>query len=262
MRKHKLTQMFFFQFSKNGRRDKITCKRKRNWAKPNDSTMNRVCRAFDDIGNINMNLAGVPPFNWQMLMPGPCTSTRPEIVNEFISLSSLKLSLAINETEESPNENESFSRNGIMEEHIVYMLENKFGSLETCYPYIVKHLFTGENASKSFHKQTFWRVFGDIALKYLRKNLDNCITCRACKMKVPAWVEHHVCPKNEPGFFECVSCQKIYERLNSRQCRCKECQEHYRHDMKLQNAKKKLEERKERSKQLTAFLLSHSTKMY
>ena len=57
----------FFQFSKNGRKlhlSKQECKKK--YAKPNQSTMNRICSKFSDIGNINMNHAGIPLFNWEM----------------------------------------------------------------------------------------------------------------------------------------------------------------------------------------------------
>lgn len=63
---------YFFQFSKNGRKKQMNREeRKRKYARPNGSTMNRICMRFDDIGNINMNYAGVAPFNWKMLMPGP-----------------------------------------------------------------------------------------------------------------------------------------------------------------------------------------------
>lgn len=54
--------------------------RKRNYAKPNRSTMNRICARFDDVGNINMNYAGVAPLNWKMMMPGPIDNVRMDVV--------------------------------------------------------------------------------------------------------------------------------------------------------------------------------------
>ena len=249
---------FFFQFSKNGRRDKTTHKKKkRKWAKQNNSTMNRICKAFDDIGNINMNWAGVPPFNWQMLLSEPCLYNRMDIVSEFCDLDSIKVSLAIADAEESPAEKGILDNNSIIDEHIVYTMTEKFGSLEVCYPYIVKHLFAGEAVMKPAHKQTFWRIFGDIAVKNLRKNLQNYKTCPDCGAKIPAWAESHACPKNLQGFYDCIDCGKKCQRTNSRQVRCQECQEHHRHDLRHVDKVKALQEKRERAQLFTSFLQSH-----
>ena len=254
---------FFFQFSKNGRRDKTTnCKHKRRWAKTNSSTMNRICKAFEDIGNINMSLAGVAPFNWQMLLSEPCLHSRTDIVSDFCDLDNIKVSLTIADAEESPAEKELIDNNSIIDEHIVDSLVKKYGSLEVCYPYIAKHLFADEGSAKSSHKQTFWRIFGDIAIANLRKNLENCSVCMDCGAKIPVWSESHICPKNIQGFYECIDCGKICERTNSRQQRCPDCQEHHRYDLKHINRKKTKKEREERGKQFTTFLLSRSRKMW
>lgn len=245
---------YFFQFSKNGRRDITTHrKKKREWAKPNNSTMNRICRAFDDIGNINMNWAGVPAFNWQMLLSEPCLYSRTDIVSEFCNLDSIKVSLAIESSEESPAEKDLVDNNVIIDEFIIDTLESKFGSLEVCYPYIVKHLFTEDEISKSSHKQTFWRIFGDIAIKNLRKNLENYTVCEDCGAKIPAWASSHICPKNSQGFYECIDCGKVCERVNSKQQRCSECQEHHRYDLRKIRRKQTEQERKERAKQCSSF---------
>ena len=238
---------FFFQFSKNGRRDLTTNKKKRKWAKPNNSTMNRICKAFDDIGNINMNYAGVPPFNWQMLMTEPCLDSRMDIVEEFYALDNVKMSILINDAEESPTERENMGRYGILEEHISNALIKKFGSLEYCYPYIVKDLFTGENAGKAAHKQSFWRIFGQFAVANLRKNLNDYYTCFSCGTKVPNWVEHHTCIKTGKGFYECVDCGKLCERQNSRQCRCQSCQEEHRRKTQDESRKRRMKEGKNKS---------------
>lgn len=246
---------FFFQFSKNGRRDKTTNrKHKRQWAKPNNSTMNRICKVFDDIGNINMNWAGVPAFNWQMLLSEPCLYNRADIVSEFCDLDNIKVSLDITRAEESPAEKDLIDNNSIIDEHIIYTLTKKFGSLEICYPYLVKHLFTGENVSKPSHKQTFWRIFGDIAISNLRKNLADCTTCSKCGAKIPSWATSHTCPKDSQGFYECIDCGKLCERTNSRQQRCAECQEHRRHDLTQLSRKKARQERERGGRQFTSFL--------
>ena len=246
---------FFFQFSKNGRRDITTHrKKKRQWAKPNNSTMNRISKVFDDIGNMNMNWAGVPAFNWQMLLSEPCLHTRIDIVEEFCDLDKIKISLSMSSAEESPAEKELIDNNTIVDEHIIATLTEKFGSLQTCYPYIAKHLFTGENASKSARKQTFWRIFGDIAVRNIRNNLKDCTICSKCGAKIPSWSTGHTCPKNVQGFYECIDCGKLCERTNSRQQRCPECQEHHRHDIKRLSKKKSRKEREERGRQFTTFL--------
>lgn len=222
--------------------------------------MNRICRAFDDIGNINMNWAGVPAFNWQMLLSEHCYDTRMDIVNEFCDLDNIKVSLAISNAEESPAIRELTDNNAIIDEHIVDTLTRKFGSIEKCYPFIVKYLFTGENVAKGSHKQTFWRIFGDIAIANIRKNLENCSTCNVCGAKIPAWSKSHTCPKSSQGFYECIDCGKVCERTNSRQQRCPECQEHHRYNLRHVTRKKAIQEREERERQFTTFLQSHNKK--
>ena len=248
---------YFFQFSKNGRADKTNGKKKRSWAKTNNSTMNRICAAFDDIGNINMNFAGIPPFNWQMLMDGPCLHTRPEIIEDFVALSNLKLSVIICNAEDPLHKEENLSRTAIVEDRLQSTLTRKYGSLEKCYPYVCKYLFTGENASRASHKQTFWKIFGEIAIRNLRKNLANCSTCPRCQMKIPNWTEDHQCPKNSQGFYKCIDCGKLCERQNSRQCRCGECQEHHRRDAQRLSKERSKQRRKERAKQYTILWQLH-----
>lgn len=252
---------YFFEFTKNGRSDKTNGKRKRKFAKPTNSTMNRICAAFDDIGNINMNFAGVPPFNWQMLMSEQCNYTRPEIIEDFVALSNLKLSVVISSAEDPIHKKENLSRTAIVEDRLQSTLIMKYGSLEACYPYVCKYLFTGENASKASHKQTFWRIFGEIAVANIRNNLESCRVCPRCNMKIPAWADEHQCPKDSQGFYKCVDCGKLCERQNSRQCRCSECQEHHRHDAKMLSRERTKQRRKERALQYTTFWQSHLTLM-
>lgn len=246
--------MYFFQFSKNGRRDLTTNKKKRKWAKPNNSTMNRISRAFDDIGNINMNWAGVPAFNWQMLLAEPCFSSRMDIVSDFCDMDNIKISLAIASAEESPAEKDIIDNSSILDEHIVDTLVTKYGSLETCYPYVLKFLFTDENLNKAAHKQTFWRIFGDIAVNNLKKNLEDYSVCPKCNAKIPSWATSHSCPKNTQGFYQCIDCGQICQRVNSKQQRCRECQDVHTIELRKINKKKTKSERKEREGKFTTFL--------
>ena len=202
----------FFQFSKNGRSDETNGKRNRQWAKPNNSTMNRICAAFDDIGHINMNYAGIPPFNWQMLMSGPCYSTRDDIIEDFIALCKLKTSIIIMNSEDPQTDRDNQSRTAIIEEKLRLVLTRKYSSLEYCYPYVCKYLFAGDAASKSAYKQTFWKIFGDIALNNLRENLKDYKVCTNCKMKYPSWVKKHDCTKGQTGFPVCEDCGCIFEQ--------------------------------------------------
>lgn len=250
----------FFQFSKNGRRDKTTNrKHKRQWAKPNDSTMNRICRAFDDIGNINMNWAEVQPFNWKMLMPGPCVDNREDIANTFCDLDNIKTSIVVNAAEENPNERDDVGRKGILEEYIVYVLTERYKSLKNCYPYITKYLFTGDNTDKSIHKQTYWRIFGDIAVEVLKKNLAASHRCDKCKALVPNWDDKHICITSGKGFSECIDCHELFQRNNAKQKRCKVCQDLHRRDS-LNEAQKKLRKRRSEENCFTSWLL-HYKKM-
>lgn len=101
-------------------------------------------------------------------------------------------------------------------------------SLEEAYPHIVRHLFTGENAAKSSHKQMFWRVFGEIAVNILAQNLANNAVCLNCNQRIPLWSKEHLCPKQDKGLVMCVDCGIVVNRSNSKQCRCETCQAEYR----------------------------------
>jgi len=235
---------YFFQFSKNGRKD-TSKNHSRKYAESNNSTMNRISHAFDDIGNINMNYAGIPPFNWQMLMSGPCALMRPEIPQLFCELDNSNLTSVI-ESQENPysSEKQLINNYAIVAEDITNEMIKRYGSLEEAYPHVVKYLFAGEGMNKSVHKQMFWRVFGWIAVTNLRKNLSDCDTCPECGVKVPSWVENHRCVKNTKGFYECIDCGAICERKNAKQCRCELCQNVYAVISKRAKQKARRRERK------------------
>lgn len=242
---------FFFQFSKNGRKDALK-KKKRKYADPNNSTMNRICRQFEDIGNINMNYAGVLQFNWQMLLDKPYNGSRLEIPQLFCELDSVNLSSIIESQEKSySNEKQLINGYTFVAEEIKREIINRFGSLEEAYPFIVKYLFAGEGANRSAHKRMFWKVFGEIAVKNLKKNLASCDTCEDCRMRIPSWIKNHACIKNTKGFFECIDCTAISERVNSKQCRCDTCQKEYRKLSHKTIAQSKRDMKKELVKRFT-----------
>lgn len=219
---------YWFQFSKNQRRNQNK-KGEKKYADPNNSTMNRICKAFDDIGNINMNFAGIAQFNWQMLLREQCTDSKPEIPLLFCELDNRNFSPEMIAREfDYASERQLVNGINMAAEDIERIMTEKYGSLENAYPYVVKYLFGGEGMNRSSHKQMFWRVFGSIALEILKENLASCKVCPDCFMRYPKWVKEHACQKNTQGFFECVDCGTMQMRTNSRQCRCPECQEQYR----------------------------------
>lgn len=214
---------YFFQFSKNGRRQsKLTAREQKSVAKPTNSTMNRICALFDDIGHINMNYANVPPFNWQMLLDKADYSYYPEAIELFCELDDGNLAAAIQPDVDNQNLLNSYE---FIAQDIIKILTEKYGSLEAVYPTIVKYLFAGDNMNKVAHKRMFWRVFGNIAADVIESNLETYTTCPTCGMKIPKWADNHLCPKNHKGFYECVDCGAWCERTNSKQCRCADCQE-------------------------------------
>lgn len=223
---------FFFQFSKNGRKEpKNEKKGKKNCAKPTRSTMNRLCERFMHIGNINFNYADVKPFNWAMMLAADDKEYNPEAVQIFCELDNAILG----ENIEFQTEYVEFKRRSLHEARCEYMrceivdeMTRRFGSLENTYPSVVKYLFAGDNLVKQSHKQMFWRVYGDMACGILRENMQRYSVCPRCGMKLPPWSHKHDCPKNASGFFECVDCGKFCRRTNSKQCRCEECQTAHR----------------------------------
>ena len=219
--------------------------------------MNRICKMFEDIGNINLRTANVDPFNWQMLLSGPCKDNRLDICKLFCDIDQVNTTNIIESQEFNYiTDREAKAGYDLLAKMITDEMTKKYGSLEETYPYIVKFLFAGEALGKSAHKQMFWRVYGNIALRNIIKNMENYSTCEICKMKYPAWVETHSCPQDIQGFYDCVDCGAKFNRMNSRQCRCPECQEGYRRTAEQTRKKKKYKEMKEKDSEFTTSLVS------
>ena len=234
---------YFFQFSKNGRKQEhLRAKDKKQFAKPNQSTMNRICARFDDIGMINMNYAGIAPFNWQMLLAHNQIPYNIDAVKLFCEMDDANIANIIRAQEETDDyERTSTYAFDLVRDLITEELVKRFGNLEAVYPSIVKYLFAGTGATRAAHKQMFWRVFGEMAYRNLENNVKTCSSCSHCRMKIPTWVINHTCEKNISGFFECVDCGIWCERTNSKQCRCVLCQAEYRKTYVSQLNKKRYE---------------------
>ncbi len=218
----------FFIYSKNGRKDlRLPVKDRKTYAKPNGSTMNRLCSVFDDIGNINMTRAKVAPFNWQMLLRDNNAKYYPEAVETFCTLDDGSVAMKIYSQEE--DDDTKSQRFMFLSEYIAEELQT-IAPLDVLYPGIVKYLFAGNGMNKAAHKLMFWRIFGDMACEILQENMQTYSVCENCGMKIPAWVSRHDCPKDIAGFFECIDCGAWCTRENSKQCRCKDCQITYRKD--------------------------------
>jgi len=233
----------FFQFSKNGRRflpGNTTGKEPKEYAKPNNSTMNRICAAFDDIGRMKMNFSNIPPFNWQMLLTDNDQPYNMQAVEIFVRLDNEgKTNLTAMAFQETDKVEQKIAT--IMDfvcQDIIQELTEKCGTIEECYPSVAKYLFAGANMNKAAHKQTFWKVFGDIACNNIEQNMKTYTVCDKCGMKIPAWANNHTCPKDAVGFFECCDCGAWCQRTNSREIRCEECQAENRTLQKRLNRRK------------------------
>ena len=258
----KLTVLrYWFQFSKNGRKNPPPGKKKRKYLEPNNSTMNRICAAFNDIGNINLHNADIPPFNWQMFLSGPCDDIRPDMCQLFIDMDKINMSSVIESQDfDYYSERESKSKYELLASMITEEMTEQFGPLEESYPYIVKFLFADKAVDKALHKQMFWRVYGEIALRNLKKNLEEYKVCPNCNMKYPVWSETHNCPHDTIGVVTCVDCHAVVPRMNSKQQRCETCQEIYRRTTEQARKKSRYEQLKEEEKKRIGFLVSRLEK--
>lgn len=192
-----------------------------------------------------MNYAGIPPFNYEMLLKAPVRKLNKEIASLFCEMDSINTTSII-EAQESDYAIEKEAKAGyeMLAEMIEEEMVERFGPLEETYPHIVKFLFTGENKDKAQHKQMFWRVYGKIALDNLKWNLGSYRICNECEMKIPTWVRKHYC-KAENGFFECIVCGAICERKSSKQCRCEKHQNDYKLDQDRKRSAEYYQKRKE-----------------
>ena len=220
----------FFQFSRNGRHNSDTKnKKKRRCKKPNDSIMNRLANYFGSIGRINMNYAGVAPFNYRMMLSSEVEDKMEDAVKLFFDMDNTNVSNIIDASDQSDSAvRVSGAGYDFVAEQIRRVMIEKYGSLETVYPAIVFALFSESNVNKSSHKQMFWRVFGSIALDNLERNLVACRICPDCGMSIPLWSAPHVCSGLPRGFIRCKVCDKLTPRINSRQVCCPDCAVEYR----------------------------------
>lgn len=214
---------WFYKFSRNQRGDNDG----KSYLKPNKSTMNRICAQFDSVPNINMKLAGLPPFNWQMLLREDVKEYNIIAIRTFCDMDqNLSANIMANKTSYMDDKVEILDYDAIAE-NIVHALNEKGVTLEEAYPSVTKYLFTGENMDRVAHKQMYWRVFGDIAVAILKENLNNYYTCENCGMRIPMWA-YHTCSKDMKGFLTCVDCGKVVERKGPKQCRCAQCEKEHR----------------------------------
>lgn len=237
----------WFAYSKNGRRKS---KKNKKYQPPNNSTMNRICNAFADIKKATGYMSNIVPFNWEMLLFEPYKESGDEIFKLFCKIDNTNFTNII-ESQDLNYETDRERKAGYdrIEQMIRTQMIEKYGSLEATYPQIVKHLFAGKGITRSGHKKMFWRVYGQIALEAILKNLQNYTECSNCGMKLPAWSSEHTCPTNIKGFITCLDCGKVVPRINSHQKRCEACQQTYREeterDRKVSTYKKNKEERKQ-----------------
>lgn len=234
----------FFQYSKNGRKE--IGERKRTYAKPNDSTMNRICESFNDPYRINFNYQNLPRFNWQMLMTSDINECHQEAIEIFCRLDDTNISNFI-ESGQCIDVAEKTNAAGydLLAEAIMSEFASHGWTTEDVYPTVTKYLFAGENAGKSSHKRMFWRVFGDIAVRNIIQNMNNHTICARCGMRVPNWTSVHECDLDDGKTFVCVDCGAICERTAPKQCRCTECQAEYRRAYTRNRNKRVRKEKKE-----------------
>lgn len=220
----------WFANSKNARKElHLAVKDRKKYAKDNNSTMNRICRRFDDIGYINFTKANIAPFNWQMMLKDNDQAYDINAVNIFCSLDDgNKSNYASFTYSDDAEDAEDAIGYEYVKETIIEELTKNGKTLEEVYPSIVKYLFAGANMNRSTHKQMFWRVFGDIACDILAENMKTYTVCDKCGTKIPAWAQSHACPKEMKGFYECVDCGAWCARTKGNQVRCESCQIEFR----------------------------------
>lgn len=215
----------WFANSKNARHAKANRKTKK-YKEANNSIMNRISARFSKVGNMNMNCAGVAPFNSEMLLSEPLNNYEDEAVKAFCEMDSSNMNVLI-DTSEMNDYTDKVATYDNVKEQIVNKLETDYGSLENVYPSVVQALFTGDNLIRQSHKQMFWRVFGDIAIDRLENNLVACRICPKCGIHVPIWSKHS-CGDAPIKMIVCPDCGKTVIRTSGKQKRCDECQKEYR----------------------------------
>lgn len=249
---------YWFQFSVNSRN-----KTDRKYLEPNKSTMNRICAVFEPLKkkNINLKAANVPPFNWKMLLSEDCTEDNQEMYNTFTNVAKVNVSNIV-ETRDGEYAKDRDIQAGydLLAARTAEAMTEVYGPLENSFPYITKRLYEGKGIERTSFKQMYWRVYGQIALENIIKNMETHKTCPKCGMKYPAW-ETHECPPEIKGYKRCERCGKMFYLTNSQQKRCTDCQEEIRREKEAERQKVVYMKKKEKKSKRTGSLVSRLRKM-
>lgn len=161
-------------------------------------------------------------------MSEPAQAINLDLVSAFCSINSTNLANQLHMEYDHVEEKDIGASFHVLAEAIANELLQHVPTLKDAYPHIAKYLYADDNASKSTHKQMFWRIFGDIALANLQTNLSDCTECPDCGIKIPSWSAGHNCKAIGKKTLACIDCGSIVDRTGPKQCRCESCQSKYR----------------------------------
>lgn len=278
---------YFFQYSKNGRRADGTsgdkCEDK------NRSVMNDLCTLAtneDTKGDkmqdqIKMNFKNVPNFNYRMLL-NHLESPVNEAARQAFLDEAAKVQSGIVASELFSQENLDEFSTTINSKFELGADKIKLAilsvcSLEDAYDTIVRDLYAASNLDKIAYKRYFWEIFGEVAEKNLKYNIDHCHVCEECGQMIPDWDIKHEHQGEDELHYICVDCgkavdvsydqrkkngmtEKDVERMRRKQ-RCKCCQEKYEKQydiarVQATRAAKKQAEAEQKIRELKAKILS------
>lgn len=187
--------------------------------------MNRICSQFEKPFKSNINMKAVPQFNWRMLSSGQPFESCQDVIDLYLELSNEN-----NMIQPELDPVEIVRRQQIADDEYRQRL-SEITDIETAYENILQYVF--DNApSKIKYSTLFFRIFGEIYLRNLERNLCESRECEFCKRKVPLW-ENHDTNCELRGI--CSQCGNVYVKRKVNQCMCSDCKSKVKSHHPLKN---------------------------
>lgn len=184
---------YFFMFAKDKEQGQVD--------KRNNSTVNRICREIENIGQGKYNFSTHGTFRYAMLLRNKNMEINMDLVNYYIELERDK-NMIMKNSDLDKTEIHRVLIDLIRDKLVIKSKELGFSQIEMC-DIIVKYIY---DTHKNNRKSMLWEVLGDLIIDNIRYNLKN--------------------TSIENGEFKmCECCGKRFKlkSLNSSQIRCEKC---------------------------------------
>ncbi|UNC92734.1 hypothetical protein [Candidatus Contubernalis alkaliaceticus] len=193
---HNLKMPYFFRFAKD----------KDNVSKINDSTVNRICKNIEDIKQGDFDFSGTGKFRYDKLINNKKIEIDGRVINEYMRMKEESQKYFFNE-DSAKKEEIGIAVWSIMKDEFSLFCESINVKLEDAVDMIIKYIYKSNKKERDGRKELLFKVFGDVIVENLTKNLNGTIMCNCCGARAK---------KKSNRQKMCPGCAEKINRLNAK----------------------------------------------